>query len=356
MPAQPVIPPSLFGVIHSNRDFTEEASWGKNIFNSAFPASLCCFFEQQQLKPNYMSMDENGNYGIKECSIEQLFGISSKSDDIYFSFESVHTPYQPYVIGNLPRTDLVIQNKNDGRCLRGLEVKLTALPDNSTCDLTDSTFSSEIVVRPDTIVYLACYIIESFGNDLNTYLTVTTDDIDDWTEPSDVLTKTTDIVTALISLSKAMHSKQLPFLLQPIWKTEGKSPRLSENPLDIFVWSDAAFLWFITQISNSRTAQQSITRPLRTAVWLYKMLLDFSVNGQFDHKKIIDELSFNTKNDKAFSANGRVTYPFLKCDNLTTPRVKKEDIKDIILGGGQNLLSPERRFDAIIYNSPELFE
>ena len=27
----------------------------------------------------------------------------------------------------------------------------------------------------------------------------------------------------------------------------------------------------------------------------------------------------------------------------------------IILGGGQNLLSPERRFDAIIFNSPELF-
>ena len=27
-----------------------------------------------------------------------------------------------------------------------------------------------------------------------------------------------------------------------------------------------------------------------------------------------------------------------------------EEIKNIILGGGQNLLSPERRFDAIIFN------
>ena len=41
--------------------------------------------------------------------------------------------------------------------------------------------------------------------------------------------------------------------------------------------------------------------------------------------------------------------------NLTLPRIKKSEIKNIILGGGQNLLSPERRFDAIIYNSPELF-
>lgn len=33
----------------------------------------------------------------------------------------------------------------------------------------------------------------------------------------------------------------------------------------------------------------------------------------------------------------------------------KNEIKNIILGGGQEMLSPERRFDAIIYNSPELF-
>lgn len=46
----------------------------------------------------------------------------------------------------------------------------------------------------------------------------------------------------------------------------------------------------------------------------------------------------------------------MRCDNLTKPRITKDEIKEIILGGGQNLLSPERRFDAIIYNSPELFK
>lgn len=35
--------------------------------------------------------------------------------------------------------------------------------------------------------------------------------------------------------------------------------------------------------------------------------------------------------------------------------IKKSQIKEIILGGGQNLLSPERRFDAIIFNSPGIF-
>jgi hypothetical protein len=45
----------------------------------------------------------------------------------------------------------------------------------------------------------------------------------------------------------------------------------------------------------------------------------------------------------------------MSCAELTKPRIEQKEIKKIILGGGQNLLSPERRFDAIIYNSPELF-
>jgi hypothetical protein len=45
----------------------------------------------------------------------------------------------------------------------------------------------------------------------------------------------------------------------------------------------------------------------------------------------------------------------MSCKNLTKPRIHKDEIKHIILGGGQNLLSPERRFDAIVFNSPELF-
>ena len=47
---------------------------------------------------------------------------------------------------------------------------------------------------------------------------------------------------------------------------------------------------------------------------------------------------------------------YMKSEILKQPRIKKSEIKEIILGGGQNLLSPERRFDAIVYNSPDLFD
>ena len=56
----------------------------------------------------------------------------------------------------------------------------------------------------------------------------------------------------------------------------------------------------------------------------------------------------DTRNDKAFASVGNVTNPYMSCDRLTLPRIRKDEIKNIILGGGQNLLSPERRFDVII--------
>lgn len=86
------------------------------------------------------------------------------------------------------------------------------------------------------------------------------------------------------------------------------------------------------------------------------MLFEYCVYSQFDYKRIVRLHSYNTGNDKAFSMSGAQTHTLMACNELTHPRISKHDIKNIILGGGQNLLSPERRFDAVIVNSPDLFE
>ena len=51
---------------------------------------------------------------------------------------------------------------SDGQCVSSIEIKLVALPDNPTCNLSEDKFGSEIVVRPDTIIYLACSFIQSY--------------------------------------------------------------------------------------------------------------------------------------------------------------------------------------------------
>lgn len=345
----------LFGLNNSNRDFSKAETWGKNQFNSSFPAALCCYLHHQGLEANYMAIT-NKKFGINLIDITSLFGISPDDINTYFAFEAQYTPFQKYVVGILPRIDLVIQNIDQARCLRGLEVKLTALPDNTTCHLTDDQFGSEIVIRPDTILYLAASIFQANMAVVKKQIRTTNVIIENWSDARAVKPEIEKIINCLTNISLDIgEMNQSPFLLQPIWKTIGKSPKLADNCLDVFVWSDVAFAWFISQISQKDTGSPQITRSTRTAIWLYKMLLDLCNNGKCDYQDIIDQLSYNTKNDKAFACSGKITNPYMSCENLTYPRITKDEIKNIILGGGQNLLSPERRFDAIIFNSPELF-
>jgi type II restriction enzyme len=345
--------PSLFGLTKTNRDFSQKEAWGKNQFNSSFPVALCCYLASKNIEANYLSI-LNNKLKSNFITIENIFGIPAQHKDTYFAFEAQHTPYQKYVVGTLPRTDLVVQKESTGECLVGLEVKLTALPDNTTCDLKEEFYGSELVVRPDTIVYLACSIASNLGQSLGDFLP--TIDIMDWSDARLVLQKIEEILNAIMIITELLEEKQHAFLLQPIWKTIGKSPELAENCLDIVVWSNAGFSYFIANIANWSSQAASITRQTRTAIWLYKMLSDIKNEKKFNHAKIIDTLSYNTKNDKAFASAGNITNKYMTSPRLVSPIIRKSEIKNIILGGGQNLLSPERRFDAILFNSPNLFQ
>lgn len=352
--------PSLFGIVHSNRDFTQGDTWGKNQFNSSFPAGLTNFLTAQGLDNIYLYLDEELKVQHGKIATKELFGIIPTSDDLFFCFEGSYSPYQQLVIGNLPRVDLVTQSRITGQCLRPIEIKLTALPDNSTCNLSEDFFGCEIVIRPDTIVYLACSIASNFKEHralLSEMVGNQFDKIEDWTDGSIIWSYVTDMISVLDKIILSILSKQEPLLMQPVWKTNGKSPKLADHCLDVFIWSNFAFTQLFVDVARGELSEGAnrVTRQVRTIIWLFKMIYDYAKDGQINHHKIIDSLSYNTKNDKAFAVSGRITHRYMTCSELTKPRITKEEIKKIILGGGQNLLSPERRFDAIIYNSPELF-
>ena len=350
--------PSLFGIKHSNKDFSDKDAWGKNQFPNCFPAALSAYLSYKGLENIYIKLNENLETSHDFISTENLYGLSPTSENLFYSFESQFLPYQKFLIGNIPQIDLVTQNSVDGSVLKRLEIKLTALPDNSTSHLLEENFGCEIVIRPDTIVYLACSLFAFYENlqaELQSIIGDGFDAINDWTEPSSVVPFFGNMIRVIDEVSLAMLDFQSPLVMQPIWKTLGKAPKLADNCLDVFVWSNLAFIRLFTKVAKSEVKEQRITRQLRTLVWLFKMLYDFSREGQVNHARIIDTLSFNTKNDKAFALSGRVTHQFMKGETLSKPRIMKDEIKHIILGGGQNLLSPERRFDAIIFNSPGLF-
>ena len=87
------VKPSLYGLVNTNRDFTDRETWGKNQFNSSFPAALCCYLASKNLEANYISIS-NGQISPSLISIEDVFGIKANDEDAFFAFESLHSPYQ----------------------------------------------------------------------------------------------------------------------------------------------------------------------------------------------------------------------------------------------------------------------
>jgi hypothetical protein len=116
--------PGLFGIKHSNRDFTLKEAWGKNCFNSSFPASLCCYLSSCNLDNIYLKLDSNLKVVHSSITTTEFYKINPVSDNLFYAFETQFTPYQQYLIGNLPGVDLVIQARDTGVCLQPIEIKL----------------------------------------------------------------------------------------------------------------------------------------------------------------------------------------------------------------------------------------
>lgn len=312
------------------------------------------------IKPVYLCTSKENRVVHKYISSSELFKIDPLAENAFYNFEASFPAYDKYYTGEREKIDLVMLDTatDNNTPLIGLEIKLTALPDNTTKNLTEDKYSCEIVVRPPTINFIACSICNSFKTieekeRLRSMLNIVPR-INHWEEPEEVLPNYDKILEAVLNISTYLHKKQTPLIVQPIWKTRGNKSVLADDCLDVFVWSNLAVIQMCNRKDSIST--KKMTRPMRTIIWIYLMLLEYTgIHGQFDYRRIVRLHSYNIANDKAYALSGTQSYEFLKCMELEHPRISKFEIRNIILGGGQNLLSPERRFDAVLVNSPYLF-
>ena len=353
--------PSLFGIKHSNRDFAKKDSWSKNNFNSSFPAALIAYMDSKNMPCVYLKLNDKGEIVKEYIKAIELFHLSPLDDNLYYSFESGYTPYQPLSIGPPPRVDLMLMNNSESQVLAGYEVKLTTLPDESSFKLPEDHWGCELVIRMPSIHFLACSLAAIYKGShekLRDYFGKNGfGNIGSYTEAAQVNPRLGDIWQRMNHLINDNLAVQKPAIIQPVWKTTGKSSMLADNCLDVFVWSDLAFTRLF--MSEARSAPNDLTiavnRPTRALIQLFFMLNEVSVKGTFYPHEIFQKLTYTMKNDKAFSVPGRKTNRLMQSEELAKPRITKDEIKNIILGGGQLLLSPERRFDAAIVGSPNLF-
>lgn len=307
----------------------------------------------RDFKPNYICWQSRRTIS-EDLTFDEILGFSLADDSTYFAFQSNFEPYQQF--GHLQSHDVVIRHGHPARVDKcALEVKMTALPDFTTSSLAEDKYGCEIVIRAHQIFYLAASLALNSPDAVKNLASSPLGTSVDWKNAGEVTQNLREIANQLDHVLDKCEANQRAFLLQQIWKTKNISTDFAEDCLDVFIWSDLAFAKFIQDVGRPTVGTKRIKRQQRTLVWLYRMLFDIAVHGQTDHAAIIDQLTYNVKNDKAFSETGKKTHEWMNCPNLSRPRISKQQIPEIILNGGQFLLSPERRFDAALCNNPNLF-
>lgn len=345
--------PSLYGITNSNRK--GKKLFGKNQFNSSFPLSLACYMRDNGLNAVYIYLDENLRVQTREIPFDEVFNTTLPNNQLRFDFESKFFPYQNYAYNDIKGIDLVI--KHGDEWLRPLEIKLTVIPDNTTGKEPESRWGSEMVIRPASTSYCALGIIHSCQDDLRDIRDMfepVCHRVRNWSNHDEILHKKDDLLNLLNSFQRTYYQKQQPFLMQPIWKTNGINPTLSDNAFDIFIWSDFALCRTFLDRSDS---VNEVTRFYRSSARLAKILYELSTRGKVNTEEIYTEMAFGLQTDKEFALNGKITRDYMNNPRRITPAVSKGVLTDIILNGGVKLLSPERRFDQSVYfTAAHLFE
>lgn len=341
----------LFGIEHSNRKVDDH--WGKNCFNSSFPAATANYMLAHGIPAIYINLvEENGQLKVvaSEIPINEVFNCGDRdASQLYFAFESVFMPYQEYSFDPIDGIDLVIKD-TVGEFLSPLEVKLTVLPDSTTYKKSENQWGSEMVVRSATTSYCALGMYDAIkekSRHVREIFEEACSSIQSWDNDYEMTHKLPQLCQSIDAFQKEYYSCQKPLLMQTLWKTQGKSPMLADQAFDIVIWSDYAFSRLF--IDGSYEAAETMSRPMRATARLARCLWELSKSGKIRVVDIYRQMAFGNQTDKEFSIPGNKWKTYVTSPRTTQPILSKNVVNEIIAPGYIEKLSPERRFDQTLY-------
>ena len=359
----------LYGLNNSNRDMSLKKHWGKNQFTTSFPMSVALFEDDKGFTPVYVKTDKNLKVVHDHISLNRAFNFNDdvKHANLRFDFESLadlDKRLNGKGSGNSTRSDVVVSyfdnsnNKIGDNC--GMEIKLTTVPDNVTASSPHEKQSSEIVIRPVSILHLSNVLAWDFRDKKETLkkilfpiMKIFGENNGQWINIDLIRQHLEEFVNVFTDILKETVDQQRPVLMQCIWRTKGKKPLLEKNAFETFFWSSHAFSELFIKSANIKkeikSENQTFDRKTRSIIWIIRMLCYYVENHNIPGEDLIHMLSYGNQTDKAFAANGKLTLSFLECEELNNPRVLSSDLDSIILGKGNEYLSPERRLDATLY-------
>ena len=266
-----------------------------------------------------------------------------------YLFETAFVPYSAYVRDTIDKIDLVVSV--DGEHLRPLEIKLTVVPDITTATLSEDRWSPEMVLRPVSSAYSMMSVAATLATDQATReqvlasLRVGYNLIGDWDNSTEIAQHAEPLRSVLDETLQIIADQgfQRPFLIQPLWRTVGQSFELAENCFDVFVWSDVAVMRIPADQAQNATV---VSRPMREVARHIKALYEVLSQGDYHYTGIYKGMALGHQTDKSFALSGQKSIRYLKNKHLSRPRLHRSVLANLVTGGGENRLKPERRFDA----------
>lgn len=351
----------LYGLAHASHDFTEDRSWGKNIFTNAFPVAVAQYEAiEMELDPILIRVAsvQPGQVITIPCPTPWREIINTEPASARFEFETPFEPYRQYTSHRgLNNSDVIVADAN-GLHRRALEIKLTTVPDSASHEKPKDEQSSEIVARPLMVEQLAVSIAHSLGPGGRDFLFgavqkhVNNPQQARWTEASWMRANMSSVLAVVEDVISRGIEFQTAMVLNVIWRTVGRTAYLEDDCFETFVWTDMAFAALFHDSAAraatrwERGSASEITRPQRSLIWLVKMLWDYQSQGEVD---AVDAtaLAYGLQTDKAGSFSGGVTRRFYG-PFLNEPRVPNNAVSEIINSDFRKFLAPERRLDAAL--------
>lgn len=345
------MPSGLFGISHSNR--TVDDHWGKNRFNSSFPAATASYMLENDIPAIYISLEEiDGDLKTvsSTISLRDVFNCGNRPlDELYYSFETVFEPYQQYSFDPIDGIDLVVKDTS-GYFLAPLEVKLTVIPTSATSNKSEVHWGSEIVVRSATTSYCALGMFDSVKDNAGVVRGIFEEacsSIQMWDNDYEMTHKIPSLVRAINRFEALYHNKQKPLVIQTLWKTQGQSPVLADQAFDIVVWSDYAFSRLF--IDGSEELVNTMKRGMRASARMARCLWELSKSGKIRVTDIYRQMAFGNQTDKEFAVGGSQWRKYVTSDRILNLALNKDTVHEIIESGYIERLRPERRFDQTLY-------
>ena len=345
------MPTGLFGIEHSNRQ--PDDHWGKNCFNSSFPAAMACYMMEHNIPAIYNKVvEENGEIKVvsSEIPIREAFNCGDMPlQELDFHFESVFEHYQDFSFDAVDGIDLVVKSVA-GDYLSPLEVKLTVLPTDSTSRQPEDKWGCELVIRSATTSYCALGMFDAVqdeAREVREIFEAPCSSIQNWDNDFEMTHKTPALCAAVDAFQRRYYTRQKPLLMQAIWKTQGKSPLLADQAFDIVIWSDYAFSRLF--VDSSYQVESTMSRPMRATARLARCLWELSRSGRIRLADIYRQMAFGNQTDKEFAIGGAKWRKYVTSNRVLCPILPKEVVNDIIEPGSIERLSPERRFDQTLY-------